>query len=80
MSRLLKKLQSKRLLYIFESSSSTVENHEGFFSRFFSLFGGVSDDKMCPVNGAEYPSTYSSFMDNLCNMLVRSFYWLKEVV
>ena len=54
---------------IFESSSSTVENQEGVFSCFFGLFGGVSDDNICPVNGSEYPYSDSSFMDNLCNKL-----------
>jgi hypothetical protein len=56
-------------LSIFESSSSSAENTQNFFSRFFDLFGGVSDDNMCPVNGSEYPYSDSSFIDNLCNML-----------
>jgi hypothetical protein len=54
---------------IFESSSSTGENQEGFFCRFFGLFGGVSDDNNCPVNGSEYPYSDSSFIDNLRNKL-----------
>jgi len=54
---------------IFESSSSPVENQKNFLSRFFDLFGGVSDDGMCPVNGkTDYVSSDSPLMDKLCNM------------
>lgn len=53
----------------FESMSSSTENHKNFLSRFFDLFGGLNDDTMCPVNGSEYNSGDSPFMDKFCDML-----------
>ena len=53
----------------FESMSSSTENHKNFLSRFFDLFGGINDDTMCPVNGSEYNSGDSPFMDKFCDML-----------
>jgi len=53
---------------IFESSSSSVENQKNFFSRFFDLFGGVSDENICPVN-TDYASSDSPLMDKLSDML-----------
>lgn len=49
----------------FESSSSSEENTKNFFSKFFDLFGGASNNKMCPVNGSEYASSDPSFMNKL---------------
>jgi len=52
---------------IFESSSSPVENQKSFLSRFFDLFGGGSDNNMCPVN-TEYAYDESPLMDKLFGM------------
>jgi hypothetical protein len=59
---------------IFESSSSPAENQDSFFSRFFDLFGGVSDDSMCPVT-TDYAFSDSPFMDKLRDMLG---FWIPE--
>jgi hypothetical protein len=52
---------------VFESSSSTAENQNNFFSRCLDLFGGGSDDNMCPVN-TDYASSDSPLMDKLCSL------------
>ena len=55
---------------IFESSSSSEGNTQNLWNRFFGLFGGVSDENMCPVNTAEYPTTDSSLIENIFSFFV----------
>jgi hypothetical protein len=57
------------IVLVLSKSDPTVENQKNLFSRFFELFGAVSDEGMCPAPAdTVYGYTDSTWMDKFCDL------------